>query len=94
MKGHPDEVDDVKWVTRQELIDMMEDKALLFSPWFRLICKKWLLNHWWKDLKQTMTTDEHVDLDTIHCFDPPKEHFGGGGKAGPLFETEIEGDAR
>eukprot|EP00536_Pseudo-nitzschia_multiseries_P017915 jgi/Psemu1/248452/estExt_Genewise1.C_19290007 len=39
-----------------------------------------------------MTTDEHVDLTTIHCFDPPKEHLGGGGKAGPLFEAEIEGD--
>jgi len=92
IKGHPDEVDDVKWVTRQVLIEMMEDKSLLFSPWFRLICKKWLLDHWWKDLKQTMNTDDHVDLETIHCFDPPKEHFGGGGKAGPLFGAEIEGD--
>ena len=94
MKRHPDEVDDVKWVTRQVLIDMMEDKSLLFSPWFRLICKKWLLDHWWKDLKETMTTDVHVDLKSIHCFDPPKEHLGGGGKAGPLFEAELEGDER
>mmetsp|Transcript_8260 Transcript_8260/g.17842 ORF Transcript_8260/g.17842 Transcript_8260/m.17842 type:complete len:760 (-) Transcript_8260:164-2443(-) len=92
IKGHPDEVDDVKWVTRDVLIEMMGDKSLLFSPWFRLICKKWLLDHWWKDLKQTMTTDDHVDLKTIHCFDPPKEHLGGGGKAGPLFGAEVEGD--
>ncbi|VEU34553.1 unnamed protein product [Pseudo-nitzschia multistriata] len=92
IKGHPDEVDDVKWVTRDVLIEMMEDKSLLFSPWFRLICKKWLLDHWWKDLKRTMTTDDHVDLKSIHCFDPPKEHLGGGGKAGPLFGAEVEGD--
>jgi isopentenyldiphosphate isomerase len=72
VKPHPDEVDDVKWVTRQGLIDMMEDKSLLFSPWFRLICKKWLLDSWWKDLKQTMTTDKHCDYTTIHCFDPPE----------------------
>jgi len=95
INGHPDEVDDVKWVTRDGLIAMMEDESLLFSPWFRLICKKWLLDHWWKDLNRTMTTDDHVDLKTIHCFDPPKEHFGGGGKAGPLFgasEAAVEGD--
>jgi len=92
VKPHPDEVDDVKWVTRQGLIDMMDDESLLFSPWFRLICKRWLLDSWWKDLKRTMITDDHCDYATIHCFDPPKEHLGGGGKAGPLFATEIEGD--
>jgi NUDIX domain len=68
---HPDEVDAVKWVTRQQLIDMMGDPKLLFSPWFRLICKKWLLDFWWKDLKATMTTDKYCDYVKIHCFDPP-----------------------
>mmetsp|Transcript_13502 Transcript_13502/g.37967 ORF Transcript_13502/g.37967 Transcript_13502/m.37967 type:complete len:276 (-) Transcript_13502:78-905(-) len=94
IKGHPDEVDDVKWVTREVLIEMMQDESLLFSPWFRLICKKWLLDHWWKDLNETMTTDKHVDLESIHCFDPPNEHLGGGGKAGPLFGPETGGDGR
>lgn len=92
LKPHPDEVDDVQWVTRQGLIDMMKDKSLLFSPWFRLICKKWFLDLWWKDLTSTMTTNDHCDYATIHCFDPPKEHLGGGGNAGPLFTKLIEGD--
>ena len=94
IKGHPDEVDDVKWVTKEVLLEMMADKNLLFSPWFRLICKKWVFDHWWKDLKTTMTTDEQVDLVNIHRFDPPTEHFGGGGKAGPLVGAELEGDQR
>jgi isopentenyl-diphosphate delta-isomerase len=72
VKPHPDEVDDYKWVTRQDLIDMMEDKSLLFSPWFRIICKKWLLDSWWKDLNMTMTTDKYCDYVNIHRFDPPK----------------------
>ena len=40
------------------------------------------------DLKVTMTTDKFCDYKNIHEFDPPKEHFGGGGNAGPLFETK------
>lgn len=94
IKPHPDEVDAYKWVTRQGLIDMMQDKSLLFSPWFRLICKKWLLDHWWADLNTTMTTDKHCDYVNIYRFDPPKEHLGGLGKAGPLFDAPTEGDVR
>jgi hypothetical protein len=72
---------------------MMQDPSLLFSPWFRLICKKWLLNSWWKELEETMDTDKNCDYVNIHRFDPPKEHLGGGGKAGPLFEDK-QGDER
>eukprot|EP00529_Nitzschia_sp_RCC80_P013975 CAMPEP_0113510930 /NCGR_PEP_ID=MMETSP0014_2-20120614/38408_1 /TAXON_ID=2857 /ORGANISM="Nitzschia sp." /LENGTH=745 /DNA_ID=CAMNT_0000406933 /DNA_START=17 /DNA_END=2251 /DNA_ORIENTATION=+ /assembly_acc=CAM_ASM_000159 len=93
VKPHPDEVDACKWVTRQGLIDMMQDKSLLFSPWFRLICKKWLLDSWWANLETTMTTDKYCDFVNIHRFDPPKEHLGGLGKAGPLFDAPTEGDA-
>jgi hypothetical protein len=93
VKPHPDEVDDVKWVSPKKLVDMMDDKSLLFSPWFRLITKKWLLNSWWKDLNATMTTDKFCDFVNIHRFDPPSEHLGGGGKAGPLFD-EKQGDER
>jgi len=94
IKPHPDEVEAIAWVNPDGLVEMMEDKTKLFSPWFRLICEKWLLDHWWKDLNKTMTTDEFVDVENIHCFDPPKEHLGGGGKAGPLFGAEVEGDTR
>lgn len=90
IKGHPDEVDDVKWVTQSELVSMMDDSSLLFSPWFRLIVNKWVLSTdgWWSDLKKTMETDIHCDYKSISCFDPPKEHMGGGGDAGPLY---VEG---
>lgn len=85
---HPDEVDDVRWVTQTELLDMMKDDSLLFSPWFRLIARKWMLGDtgtWWADLKATMITDRFCDYGAVHRFDPPKEHMGGAGKAGPLF---------
>ena len=94
VKPHPDEVDAVQWVTHAELLKLMQDKDLLFSPWFRLIVKKWL-GTWWKDLKETMTTNKHCDYNAIHEFDPPKEHLGGGGNAGPLFDGDdaLQGDA-
>eukprot|EP00980_Cylindrotheca_fusiformis_P014798 scaffold4026_cov117-Cylindrotheca_fusiformis.AAC.33 len=91
VKPHPDEVDDVKWVTPEALAELMQDSSLLFSPWFRIICKKWLVNSWWKDLKETMETDKHCDFINIHEFDPPIEHLGGEGKAGPLFDIK-QGD--
>ena len=72
---------------------MFDDKNLLFSPWFRLITKKWMIGGtgddkggWWDDLERTMKTDDFCDYGTIHRFDPPDEHMGGGGDAGPMFE--------
>ena len=92
LKPHPDEVDDVKWVSKQELVAMMQDPDLLFSPWFRIIANRWMLSSdgWWQDLNETMTTQKHCDYEAIHEFDPPPEHLGGSGKAGPLF---LQGDA-
>lgn len=90
LKPHPDEVDAVKWVSKQELETMMQDSNLLFSPWFRIIVKKWLAPTWWTNLEETMKTDKHCDYVNIHEFDPPSEHLGGSGKAGPLF---AKGDA-
>jgi len=84
---HPDEIDDIKWLTKSELVEMLKDEDLLFSPWFRLIAERWLIpvGGWWDDLKETMTTDKHCDFKNIHAFDPPKEHFGGLGNAGPIY---------
>ncbi len=92
IKPHPEEVDDYKWVTKEKLKEMMGDSSLLFSPWFRIINKRWLSseNGWWKDLDVTMTTDKFCDYETIHRFDPPKEHMGGGGNAKAKFDV---GDA-
>jgi isopentenyl-diphosphate delta-isomerase type 1 len=85
LQPHPDEVDDVRWVNPTELTAMLNDDTILFSPWFRLICHKWLLPLWWKDLEGCLTTQKYCDYDTIHEFDPPTEHYGGAGNAGPLF---------
>jgi isopentenyl-diphosphate delta-isomerase type 1 len=89
MKPHPDEVDAVKWVTADELQTMLNDKTLLFSPWFRLIVKKWLIT-WWRDIDKAMNTDAFCDFDNIHEFDPPPEHLGGAGKAKYLFKAGDE----
>lgn len=87
-------MDAVKWVTKEVLLEMMADKTLLFSPWFRLIAKRWMLNPggWWENLKETMTTDKHCDYGSIQRFDPPAEHLGGEGDAGPMFAGEVVGD--
>ena len=85
-----EEIKDTRWVTNDELQAMLDDEKNLFSPWFRLIYQKWLKNLWWKDLKVTMTTDKWCDYETIHEFDPPVEHLGGGGDARPLFVTFDE----
>jgi isopentenyl-diphosphate delta-isomerase len=90
-----EEVEDVKWVTQEKLLEMMNDKNLLFSPWFRIIVKKWVLgkNGWWNDLKETMETDKFCDFESIQRFDPPKEHLGGLGNAKPQFSDEAVGDS-
>lgn len=79
-----DEVQDVKWVSPTDLETMQSNPNLLFSPWFRLICRKWLIPIWWKDVSGTVA-GQYSDYATIHAFDPPPEHFGGAGNATPLF---------
>ena len=85
VQPNPEEIQAVKWVNAEELEEMLQDKMCLFSPWFRIIYERFMKNAWWKDLKTTMTTDKYVDVNTVHQFDPPSEHLGGGGMARPLF---------
>jgi len=94
LKPHPDEVDDVCWVSQSKLLEMFADKDLLFSPWFRLITNRWMIGGgdkggWWDDLERTMKTDDFCDYESIHRFDPPSEHMGGGGDAGPWLESKT-----
>lgn len=100
LKPHPDEVDDVMWVSQAKLLEMFDDKTLLFSPWFRIITNRWVIGStdsesgekkagWWDDLDRTMKTDDFCDYGTIHRFDPPEEHMGGAGDAG---EWLVGGD--
>lgn len=43
LQPHPDEVDDVRWVSQRQLMGMFDDTTLLFSPWFRIIANRWLI---------------------------------------------------
>jgi hypothetical protein len=61
---------------------------LLWSPWFRIIAKKFLVQ-WWADLDATLATDKFVDHVNIVRFDPDKAYFGGAGGAGEWL-GEIE----
>jgi len=90
IKPHPEEVDDYKYVTLAELQEMMKpESGLLWSPWFRIIVERFLVN-WWKDLDETFKTDKWVDLKSIHRFDPTSEHMGGAGKASDWLDTTPE----
>ena len=63
-----EEIQNVKYVTLQELQAMMDPSSgLLWSPWFKIIVDKFLVK-WWSNLDKTFTTDELVDLKTIHKF--------------------------
>jgi hypothetical protein len=70
---------------------MRPESGLLWSPWFRIIVERFLV-HWWADLDATFQTDRHVDVKTIHRFDPTKEHMGGKGRAGPWLDVTAEVD--
>lgn len=80
--SNDEEVAAVKYVSYDELYSMMKQKDLLWSPWFKIIASNFL-NHWWKDLRSTLTTDKFVDVKSIYRFDPSSEHMGGAGQAGP-----------
>ena len=63
---NPEEVDDVRFVYRQELEAMMlPSSGLSWSPWFRIIAKR-LLPAWWGDLESAISTDKFADRGTIH----------------------------
>lgn len=55
------EVRDFKWVSQQELQNMFKDPELVFTPWFKLICEKFLFQ-WWSKLDLL----EQFKDDTIH----------------------------
>ena len=66
LNPNPEEVQATKYVTLEELEHMMQpDNGLLWSPWFRIIAERFLPG-WWKDLDRALTTDAHVDTQTIH----------------------------
>ncbi|KAI9675929.1 MAG: isopentenyl-diphosphate delta-isomerase idi1 [Trizodia sp. TS-e1964] len=47
--ANPNEVQDTRYVSAEELQAMFTDKNLLFTPWFKLICQS-MLFEWWEHL--------------------------------------------
>ena len=45
-KANPNEVQDTRYVSQEDLKNMFEDDDLIFTPWFKLICKT-MLFEWW-----------------------------------------------
>ena len=63
---NPDEIAELKYVSYQELKEMMNPSSgITFSPWFRLISERFL-PLWWENLDRTLCTDDFVDLHVIH----------------------------
>lgn len=55
------EVRDYKFVDSNELKNMFDDKSLVFTPWFKLICETFLFD-WWKNLNNLKEFED----DKIH----------------------------
>ena len=74
MELNPEEVSDVMWVSRDELMAMFDDPGLSWSPWFQGIMR---LKGWeyWDSLDEICDgSGEHSDQE-VRFFDPPEEFF-------------------
>jgi len=67
LQPNPEEVDAVKYVTREELAAMMDPgSGLRWSPWFRILAQRFLPG-WWSDLGGALAgAAKHRDLVTVH----------------------------
>ncbi|KAI5665816.1 hypothetical protein M9H77_15669 [Catharanthus roseus] len=66
---NPDEVANIKYVTRDDLKELLRkadagEESLKLSPWFRLVVDNFLLN-WWDHVEKG-TLKEAADMKTIH----------------------------
>ena len=60
---NPNEVSSVRYVSPEELRKLLKDGEeglVKITPWFKMICERFLFN-WWSDLSKLT-----IDLDTIH----------------------------
>lgn len=93
---HVEEVMATRWISREDLRSAMnatDDKLTiefpLWSPWFRIIATR-LLDDWWADLEKAISTDQFVDVRTIHRFDTPSDFHGGAGRAQAVLNIVAE----
>ena len=71
VQPNPDEVADIKYVSREELMELVkkadagdDDEAVKLSPWFRLVVDNFLMK-WWDHVEKGTLT-EAADMKTIH----------------------------
>jgi isopentenyl-diphosphate delta-isomerase len=62
LKINPNEAQDCKYVSQEELKAMFEDKSLKFTPWFKLICQS-MLFEWWSHIDQGL--EKYLNETTI-----------------------------
>jgi len=63
---NPEEIQDYRYVSLEELQQMMSPRSgLKWSPWFSIFAKSYLPS-WWEDLNITIKSDKHVNLHTIY----------------------------
>ena len=67
----PDEVESYKYVSIEELKDMMKGPNLKWSPWFLGIMERGGFD-WWEDLDGALAGK--YTNDNVAFFDPPREH--------------------
>jgi len=100
LRPNPEEVQAVRWLSREELRAAMGGgggalalEMPLWAPWFRVIAGRFL-ELWWGDLDAAITTDRYVDVATIHRFDAGPDHHGGAGLAWPHLDDLAAGEAQ
>ena len=49
--ANPNEVQDTRYVSQDDLRQMFKNNSLTFTPWFKLICNT-MLFEWWDHLDQ------------------------------------------
>jgi len=92
LEPNEEEVQSVRWLSSEDLRvamgggdDELAKSMPLWSPWFRVIAARFL-HTWWQDLDAAITTNEYLDVSSIHRFDAPVEHLGGAGHAKPSLD--------
>lgn len=64
LSPNPDEVSELRWVSKSEINDFVKNLTLPLSPWFKLILKH-KLPLWWDNLDALEKVQDH---DTIQRF--------------------------
>jgi isopentenyl-diphosphate delta-isomerase len=64
---NPNEVMSIRYISKSALIDLLDSDPQLFTPWFRLISRHFLLK-WWDNINNL---DPFKDIATIHPLKEP-----------------------